>query len=130
MSDIVEIVFHLCGEGVTYIFREIVFEERRHDVARVSRNERLLLFGHIAAVDDRLNNRRVSRRAADTAFFKFFDETCFRVARRRLGLLFFGAYFKKPEFFSDSDFRYFDIFAASAGIAQEPAGEHDAGTGN
>ena len=84
-GDLVEVVLHAGGERVVDLGREVALEELDHGERRPRRHERLALLPHVAAVLDRLHDRRVGRRPADAQLLQPLDQRRLGVAGRRLG---------------------------------------------
>ena len=85
VGNAVELFFERGGEIVFDVVREETFQEADDDAALVFRDEPLLIDAHIAAVLQHLQNRGVSRGAADAELFHALDQRCFGEARRRFG---------------------------------------------
>ena len=77
----------LGGELVVDLPREVLLEQPHHGERDPGRHQRRALLVDVAAVDDRADDRRVRRRAADLAVLELLDERGLGVARRRLGLV-------------------------------------------
>ena len=89
--DPVEIVLHQGRELVVDEAAEVLFEQVRDGERDERRHERLPLLVHVAALEDRPEDRRVGRRAADPALLerpheRRLREACGRDGRVRLGL--------------------------------------------
>ena len=85
--DHVERLFHRGREVVVDEVREVLFEQVRDRERRPRGHERGALAPDVAARLDRLDDRGVRRRPADTALLELLHEARFGVARRRLGLV-------------------------------------------
>lgn len=84
-GDAVEVVLHLGGEVVVDEPPEVLFQEVDHGEGQEGRDECGALLEHIAAVEDRADDRGVRRRAADLALFELLDQRRLGVAGRGLG---------------------------------------------
>ena len=58
--------------------------------AQIAGEKSAAFFAHIAAADDRLQDRGIRGRAADAVAFQHLDQARFIEARRRLALMGFG----------------------------------------
>ena len=86
-GDVVEIVFHVCCQGVVHQVGEVPFQQRHHRERGETRNQRRALLLHVAAVLDRRNRRRVRRWSTDTDLLHPLHQRRLGVAGRRLGLV-------------------------------------------
>ena len=85
--DDVERLFHRRGEAVVDEVAEVPLEQVRDRERGPRGHERGALAPHVAARLDRLDHRRVRRRAADAALLELLHEARLGVARGRLGLV-------------------------------------------
>ena len=83
--DLVELLLHVGGELVVRDRLELVDQQAGHALAERRRAQGLVLLGHIVAVEDGRNGRRVGGRAADAALLHRTDERRLGIARGRLG---------------------------------------------
>ena len=86
-SNLVEAGFHIGGELVIHILRELRFEQFGDGERQPGRDQRTATLVHVPAVDDCGDDARIRGRTADFLLFQRFDERRFGVARRRLGLV-------------------------------------------
>ncbi len=82
---VVEFVLHAGGEAVVDQPGEVVLQQADHREGHQRRDERRALLPDVAAVLDRLHDRRVRRRAADAQLLHRLDQRRLGVARRRRG---------------------------------------------
>ena len=82
--DRVERFFHHRGELVVDEVAEVALEQLHLGEGRPRGNERASLLEDVVAPEDRLDDRRVRRRATDAAFLELLDQAGLGVARRRL----------------------------------------------
>ena len=84
-GDLVERVLHLRGELVVDELAEVPLEQRDHREREEGGHQRGALLEHVAAVEDRPDDARVGRRAADLAVFELLDQRRLGVPGRRPG---------------------------------------------
>ena len=83
--DLVELLLHVGGELIVRDRLELVDQQAGHALTERRRAQRLVLLGHIVAVQNGRDGRRIGGRAADAALLHRADERGFGVARGRLG---------------------------------------------
>ena len=83
--DRVELVLHRGGEVVVDEPPEVVLEQPDHRERDPGRHQRAALLPDVAAVLDRLDDRRVGRRAADAELLQRLDQARLGVAGGRVG---------------------------------------------
>src|SRR4029077_2112570 len=93
LFDFVELFFEARGESDVKNVFETFYEKNADTLTKHGRVKTPLLFSNVFALDERRNNGRVSRRAADAVFFEFFHQRCIVEARRRLGEMLLGTNF-------------------------------------
>ncbi len=84
-GDLVELVLHAGGEGVVDLAAEVALQQLDHGERRPGRDHRLALLPHVAAVLDRLHDRRPRRGPPDAQLLQPLDQGRLGVAGRRLG---------------------------------------------
>ena len=83
--DLVELLLHARRELQVHELAEVLDQQVGHDLADELRLQPALLDGHVAAIDDGRDGRRVRGRPPDAVLLERLDERRLRVARRRLG---------------------------------------------
>src|SRR6266516_6277330 len=81
--DPVEVVFHPRGEVVVDEAAEVLLEQADDRERDKRRDERRSLLEHVAALEDRAQDRGVRRRPADAELLERLDERRLREPRRR-----------------------------------------------
>src|SRR3984885_3209535 len=81
----VEFFFEAGSEAHVENILETSHQQHADALAEHRRREAALVFCDVLSIDDRRDDRRVSRRPANAFFFEFFYQSRFRVPRRRLG---------------------------------------------
>ncbi len=85
VSHLVKAVFHLRGKIVVHQIAEVSFQTIGDNFTHFLGIETTVFRTHIAAILNGRNDRRIGRRATDTAFFQLFHQRSFAEACRWLG---------------------------------------------
>ncbi len=85
LGDVVERVLHPGGEVVVHQLGEVPFQQCHHGEGHERRDQRGALLEHVAAVQDRADDRGVGGRAADLPVLQLLDQRRLGVAGRRPG---------------------------------------------
>ncbi len=91
----VEFVLELRGEVVVHVLGEMPGQELRHGAADIGRVEAARVEQHVFAVEQRLDDAGVGRRAADAVFLQRLDQRGLGKARRRLGEMLVGQHLRE-----------------------------------
>ncbi len=85
VGDVVEDLLHLGREVVVDQVAEVLLQQVDHGERQERRHQRGALLEHVAAFQNRPDDRRVGRRSPDLAVFQLLDQRRLGVAGRRLG---------------------------------------------
>ena len=85
IGHLIEAIFHLCGKIVVHQIAEVFFQTVGDDFTHFFSVKAAVLGAYIAAVLDGRNDRRISGRTTDAAFFQLFYQRGFAETRRRFG---------------------------------------------
>ena len=129
VGDFVEFVFHGGGEVVVHERVEVVFQQPDDGERHPGRHECVAADDDVAAVLDRLNDRRVGGRAADAEFFHLLHQRRFVVARRRVGGVAVGGDGLGGQFVALGQLRQAGFVGLAVGVGAQPAGEGDGAAG-
>ncbi len=97
VRDQVEDLLQARGEVVVHERGEVLLHQAGHAERQERRDQRGALLAHVAAVDDRRDDRRVRRGPADAALLEVLDQRRLGVARRRGRGVALGAQLGAPQ---------------------------------
>ena len=83
--NLVKLLLHVGGKLVVRNRLKLIYQQAGHTLAERRRTQRLVLLGHIVAVEDGRDRRRIGRRATDAALLHCTDKRRFGIACGRLG---------------------------------------------